>query len=509
MGGRLLDYIAQGDSGDLPLAADMPARIAVGGASIYYEQDTGNFRFFNASTVAWDTWTTQTTEAIQDMIAAFLVQSTGISIVYDDALNTLTFSSTVTQYTDEMAQDAIAALIAAGVDTGIAIVYNDVGNLIGFTVNVAADTDIWGGTSDTKFITPKRLKDWRTPVALVDGATITPDGATGVNFYVTLGGNRILANPTNFNPGQFGVIHVTQDGTGTRTLAFGANWKFGSTSIAGNVLSVAAGATDAIHYYVRADGTITSFIVQNLTGSPTRLKLDNLSNVNMTTPPTDGQILTYDNATGKWKPATSAGGGFGTVDMSAYGITGGPLSAPTESSSSEFGYWLNHAVSNITTNNFWFRTRAFSGNLTLLAKILMSIQSNGNSSIGVVFRESGATKFVGLMSTYNAGTYCEVTKSTNDGSTSSAPVGATSHTLSTGQVPAYLRCVYVAGTNTLTMSVSIDGMSWVQLYTGTTDVTPNQVGVLLRVWSSTGPLPIQGTFKYFSDSGNGVKWNLP
>jgi hypothetical protein len=50
MGGRLLDYIAQGDAADIPLAADMPARIAVGAASIYYEQDTGNFRFFNAST---------------------------------------------------------------------------------------------------------------------------------------------------------------------------------------------------------------------------------------------------------------------------------------------------------------------------------------------------------------------------------------------------------------------------------------------------------------------------
>jgi hypothetical protein len=254
------------------------------------------------------TVTQYTDEMARDALGLALTAGTGIAIVVNDAGDTITISSTVTQYTDEMAQDAIAALIAAGTSPGLAIVYNDAGNAIGFTVNVAADTDIWGGTNDTKFITPKRLKDWRTPVSVADAATITLDGTTGVNFYVTLGGNRILANPTNFNPGQFGVIHVTQDGTGTRTLTFGSNWKFGSTSIAGNVLSVAAGSTDAIHYYVRADGTITSFIIQSLTGSPARLKLDDLSNVNMTTPPTNGQVLTYDTATSKWKPAAGGGG---------------------------------------------------------------------------------------------------------------------------------------------------------------------------------------------------------
>jgi hypothetical protein len=343
VGGRLLDWLGAGASAALPAAGTMPSLVVPGSTALYFGTDNKHLYVFDQSGPAWfdidvSSLAGLSTESIQDMIAAFLVQGAGITLTYNDVANQLTVDSTITQYTnemamdaiaamlaagshtgitvnyndagdamsltvtlsqytDEMAQDAVAALIAAGVQTGLAVVYNDAGNLIGFTVNVATNTDIWGGTNDDKFITPKRLKDWRTPVSVADAATITLDGTTGVNFYVTIGGNRILANPTNFNPGQFGVIHVTQDGTGTRTLTFGANWKFGSTSIAGNVLSVAAGATDAIHYYVRADGTITSFIVQNLTGissigqyfeSPTR-------------------TLTYDTATGKWKNAAIGG----------------------------------------------------------------------------------------------------------------------------------------------------------------------------------------------------------
>jgi hypothetical protein len=199
--------------------------------------------------------------------------------------------------------------------------------------------------------------------------------------------------------------------------------------------------------------------------------------------------------------------GSSNVDASAYTITGGPLSAPTEATSSDFGYGFSHASAAITANNFWFRTRTFSGDLTIVARVLLSPQSAGNNSVGIVFRESAATKFITVMSTFNAGTYCEVAKSTNDGASSSAAPGATSLALSAGTVPAYLKGVYVASTNTITLSVSLDGVNWVQLYSGTTDVTPNQVGFLLRVWSSSGQ-PAGGTFKFFSDSGNGVKWNV-
>jgi hypothetical protein len=98
-----------------------------------------------------------------------------------------------------------------------------------------------------------------TVVTLTDGATITPDFAAGNNFSVTLGGSRTLANPTNLTAGQSGVIVVTQDGTGGRTLAFGSNWKFpGGTA---PTLTTAANAVDVISYYVESSSRITARVV--------------------------------------------------------------------------------------------------------------------------------------------------------------------------------------------------------------------------------------------------------
>jgi len=86
--------------------------------------------------------------------------------------------------------------------------------------------------------------------ALTDGATITPDFAVANNFSLTIGGNRTLANPTNLVAGQGGVITITQDGTGSRTLAFGSYWKFPSGSAP--VLTTTAGAVDTLAYYVES-----------------------------------------------------------------------------------------------------------------------------------------------------------------------------------------------------------------------------------------------------------------
>jgi hypothetical protein len=92
--------------------------------------------------------------------------------------------------------------------------------------------------------------------ALTDGATITPDFALANNFSVTLGGNRTLANPTNLTVGQSGVIKVTQDATGSRTLAYGTNWDFaGGTA---PTLTTTANAVDILAYYVDGASNITT-----------------------------------------------------------------------------------------------------------------------------------------------------------------------------------------------------------------------------------------------------------
>jgi hypothetical protein len=98
--------------------------------------------------------------------------------------------------------------------------------------------------------------------ALTDGATITPDFAVANNFSVTLGGNRTLANPSNLTAGQSGVIVITQDGTGSRTLAYGSYFKFsGGTA---PTLTTTASAVDVIAYYVESSTRITARLVADV-----------------------------------------------------------------------------------------------------------------------------------------------------------------------------------------------------------------------------------------------------
>jgi hypothetical protein len=100
-----------------------------------------------------------------------------------------------------------------------------------------------------------------TITALTDGATITPDFSASCNFSVTLGGNRTLANPTNLTAGQTGSIFITQDGTGSRTLAYGSQYDFiGGTA---PTLSTAASAVDRIDYVVRTTGSIHCVFTAN------------------------------------------------------------------------------------------------------------------------------------------------------------------------------------------------------------------------------------------------------
>jgi hypothetical protein len=89
---------------------------------------------------------------------------------------------------------------------------------------------------------------------LTDGATITPNMDDSNNFTVTLEGNRTLANPTNLTAGQSGSIFIVQDGTGSRTLAWGSYWDFaGGTA---PTLTTTASAVDRVDYVVRSATSI-------------------------------------------------------------------------------------------------------------------------------------------------------------------------------------------------------------------------------------------------------------
>ena len=128
----------------------------------------------------------------------------------------------------------------------------------GALANAVAGTDYAGIDTAQTFTKGQRGEI----TALTDGATITPDFSDSNNFSVTLAGNRTLANPTNLVAGQSGSIFITQDGTGSRTLAYGSYWDFaGGTA---PVLSTAANSVDRIDYIVRTTTSIHAVLTKAL-----------------------------------------------------------------------------------------------------------------------------------------------------------------------------------------------------------------------------------------------------
>ena len=81
---------------------------------------------------------------------------------------------------------------------------------------------------------------------LTDAASIVWDLDSRPIATVTLGGNRTLANPSNIRAGGTYYLRVIQDGTGSRTLAYGSafSWPNGTAP----TLSTAAAAVDILTF---------------------------------------------------------------------------------------------------------------------------------------------------------------------------------------------------------------------------------------------------------------------
>src|SRR5690242_12730935 len=85
---------------------------------------------------------------------------------------------------------------------------------------------------------------------LTDGATVNWDASSGIVASLTLGGNRTMAAPTNLITGTL-VLHVIQDGTGSRTLTWNSVFKWQSGTAP--TLSPGAGKRDVFSFI--SDGT--------------------------------------------------------------------------------------------------------------------------------------------------------------------------------------------------------------------------------------------------------------
>lgn len=99
-------------------------------------------------------------------------------------------------------------------------------------------------------------------VTLTDAATIAIDFATGINFVVTLGGNRTLGNPTNEKVGQMGFIRVVQDGTGGRTLSTNTDWEWAGGAMPS--ISTTAADQSVIFYYILASNRVLGTILSDI-----------------------------------------------------------------------------------------------------------------------------------------------------------------------------------------------------------------------------------------------------
>ena len=93
-----------------------------------------------------------------------------------------------------------------------------------------------------------------TITTLTSGATVTPDFAASNNYTLTLDQNLTIANPTNLTVGQSGSIFLVQDGTGSRTAAWGSYWDFAGGSAP--TLSTGANVVDRVDYIVRTTTSI-------------------------------------------------------------------------------------------------------------------------------------------------------------------------------------------------------------------------------------------------------------
>lgn len=172
-------------------------------------------------------------------------------------------ASSATSATNSASAAAASAAEAATFDPDLFLAKS--GNLSGLAntatsrtnLGVAIGSDVQAydvDTAKTDVVQTFSAAQRGAVISLTNGATVTPNFALANNFSLTLTGNSTLSNPTNIVAGQSGVIAVTQDATGSRTLAFGSYWKFAAG--AAPSLTTAAASVDDLAYYVESSTRI-------------------------------------------------------------------------------------------------------------------------------------------------------------------------------------------------------------------------------------------------------------
>jgi|TARA_R100000084_G_scaffold12263_3_gene4228 hypothetical protein len=164
------------------------------------------------------------------------------------------------------AQGTLAASALQSSDIGVSIQAYDANLPSGSTILVDGDVGVGvqaydADTAKTDVAQSFTAAQRGSITTLTSGATVTPDFAAANNYTLTLGHNATVANPTNLTAGQSGSIFLVQDGTGSRTAAWGSYWDFaGGTA---PTLTTTASAVDRIDYVVRSSTSIHAVATLN------------------------------------------------------------------------------------------------------------------------------------------------------------------------------------------------------------------------------------------------------
>jgi hypothetical protein len=133
---------------------------------------------------------------------------------------------------------------------------NDRLALLSPTSNWAAATDAEARAGTASRLLSAAIQwSMQAYVALGDAASVAPDLSAGSNFTWTIGGNRVLANPTNAKAGQQWTVLVTQGGVGGFVMSFGSAYVPDDLATYPQ-LNAAAGSVTEIRMRCTNDGKI-------------------------------------------------------------------------------------------------------------------------------------------------------------------------------------------------------------------------------------------------------------
>jgi hypothetical protein len=167
------------------------------GITVTYDDTAAKLNFVTAVTTAY------TDEMAQDAAAAALAAGThtGITATYNDASNSLSLASTITQYNDEAAQDAVGGMFTGNTETRIALTYDDAGAKINAVVDAfpvliqfAFDGALTTGAGTRRIYNPTG----RTiTVKQVTAHVVTAPTGAAILLDVNIGGTTVFTTQGN------------------------------------------------------------------------------------------------------------------------------------------------------------------------------------------------------------------------------------------------------------------------------------------------------------------------